>query len=156
MKIENRLDPIFGPSGAFAGYFILLVGASTLFLKIGLEGSIILILIGAFVGLTHTGTTIKPGKNRVRMYTALFGVIKIGAWYRLDQFEAITMKKSVRKYRVYSRSNRQIVERKADYRILLIRHNPDLKLPVQKCKTMEAARSGLERLKTHLNIKVIE
>jgi len=153
-KIDHKLDPIFGPSGAFAGYFILLVGLSTLFLSIGVEGSMILILIGSFVGLTHTGSTIDPEKNRVRMYTALFGFLKIGGWYGLDQFQTITLTKSVRKHRVYSRSNRQIDTRNVDYRIMLIGINPAQKLPVQKFKTKEAARLELEQLSNQLGLEI--
>jgi hypothetical protein len=153
MRINNKLDHLFGSSGTFAGYTILAVGVLTLVSSIGFEGSIILIVIGAFVALTQTGTLIDTKTKKVQMYTRLFGLFRMGSWYPLDTFSSLTITKSVKRQRTYSRSNRQLITSQKDYRVTLIGKDPTFKLPVKKTKTLDDAKAELETLSQKLEIK---
>ncbi len=156
MRINHKLDYLFGPSGTFAGFTILAVGALSLISNIGLVGSIILIIIGAFVALTRSGTIIDTRLSRIKSYTQLFGVFRYGDWHPIGTFSSIGIKKSIRRQRTYSRSNRQLITSQEDYRIILVGKDPTLKIPVVKCKTRESAEAELENLRDQLNLEINE
>ena len=102
MKETFKFDKAFGPVASFSGYVILIAGLiATYFSLTGL----ILVLFGAFVGLTNYCTTIDYANRKAKFSNNIFGFIKIGKWLDITESMRIGIKKSNTTYRTYSRSN---------------------------------------------------
>lgn len=152
MVIDNKLDKAFGPSGVFAGYALLIVGAVSFLTGVGL----ILALIGAFMAFTFSGVQIDSEKMIYRTYTSVFGGIKMGQWKKLSGFTQITVLKSKRKYTTFSRSNRTIHTNQIDYRVSLVNPSRGDRLEVKKSNSMDDAYMYAEGLSSQLDIPLVK
>ncbi len=152
MKTTNKLDKPFGPAGVSAGIVLLVVGIFTVYNSLF---SIILIVIGAFAGLTSTSTTIDFNKNRVKFSNNLFGIIHLGKWIKLDPKMKIGIKKSKQVWRTSSWSNRTLDIKKEDFRIFLYDFDEKQILPIMKSNSQIEARAELAKLTKKLGLKQI-
>ena len=69
MRQSNRIENLFGPVGSFAGIVVLIAGLILVFTSLS---GIILILIGGFVGLSYSSTTIDFDQKQMRLDVQLF------------------------------------------------------------------------------------
>ncbi len=153
MIINNKLDKVFGPSGTFAGYTIIVVGIIFAFHSIG---SIILIIPGAFTAFSTTGTLIDTEKKKVKYYTSYFGLTKTGKWLDMNIFSEIRLSRSIISYRAYSRSNRQTETNKTGYRINFYSNSNKTRIPVMHCSDIQTARDEAEKISTLTGLPIIE
>jgi hypothetical protein len=152
MTTKNKLDKMFGPVGTSAGIFLLVAGLIiTCFSLTGL----VLVLIGAFVGFTSTGTLIDFEKKRLRFSNNIFGIFPIGQWIFIQTDMKIGIKKSNKVWRAYSRSNRTLDIANNDYRLILYDSNGKEIMPIQKFDNIDSAKSNLDKLSNQLGIGVI-
>ena len=152
MTIKNTLDKVFGPVGTSSGIFLIVAGLIiTYFSFTGL----ILVLTGAFVGLTSTCTFIDFDKGRLKFSFNLFGIVPTGRWVRIQSDMKIGIKKSNKVWRSYSRSNRILEIAGNDYRLILYDGKGREIMPVQKFDTIDSAKATLEKFSKQTGIGVI-
>ena len=154
--MDFKLDKVFGPSGTFAGYVLIITGVLSFFVMENPIASLIPVLIGAFVAFSTTGTQLDLDLRKVRGYTAYFGFFKSGKWQDLDLYDQIQIAEPVIHYRTYSRSNRSLDIYKKDYRIMLLGDHLRLRIPLQKFKSYEQADMVAEKVSSLLNIPYIK
>ena len=148
--MKNKLDKSFGPVGSFAGIIVFLAGLGSLYFS-GL--SIILVLIGAFMGFTYSSTEIDFSKKRVRFLNNLFGVIKLGQWMNVKPDMKLGITKSRKIWKTYSGGNRELDITNEDYRLVLYNSSGKKIMPVKKVDNMNSAKIELETICRQLEIK---
>ena len=154
--MDYKLDKIFGPSGTFAGYILMLTGALSFFVMENPVSSLVPVLIGAFVAFSTTGTQLDLDLRKVRSYTAYVGFLKSGKWQSLDLYDQIQIAEPVIHYRTYSRSNRSLDIYNKDFRIMLLGDHLRLRIPLRKLKNYEQADKEAEKVSSLLNIHYIK
>ena len=149
MITNNRLDRSFGPVGASAGIFLFITGLilSCLYLS-----ALVLVVLGAFVGFTCSGTFVDYEKKRVRFSNNLFGFIRTGKWIQLDPSMKIGIRESDQTYRAFSRGNRTLDVNKKDFRLVLFDSGNREIMPLKKTGSAEAAATELELECTRLGL----
>ena len=150
MKANNKLDKSFGPVGSFAGIIVFLAGLGSLYFS---WYSLILVLIGAFMGFTYSSTEIDFDRKRVRFLNNLFGVIKIGQWMSVKPGMKIGIIKSRKIWKTYSVGNRELDVTNEDYRLVLYDSSGKKIMPVKKADNMNSAKMELETICRQLEIK---
>jgi hypothetical protein len=143
MKIYNKFYSSFGPVGTKAGIIIFAVGLIMIFYSFS---ALILILIGAFIGFSNSGTTIDPEKKRVRFANNIFGIIPVGKWINIEKEMKIGIRKSMHGWRSYSRSNRVQDDVECDFRISLYGADRNEILPLKRCSDQQLALTEAEKL----------
>jgi len=150
MKTNNKLDKSFGPVGSFSGIIVFLAGLVSAYFS---WFSLILVLIGAFVGFTYSSVEIDFDRKRVRFLNILFGVIKIGQWINVKPNMKIGIAKSRKTWKTYSGGNRELDITNEDYRLVLYDSSGEKIMPVKKADNMNAAKMELETICSQLEIK---
>lgn len=148
----NRLDKLFGPSGSFAGFVILLAGLVALYFSLT---AIFLVLIGAFAGFTTTCAIIDYAGRSVRYTTAIFGFIHTGKWIGVEKTMTLKVQQSGRNYRAYSRSNRVLDIRERDFSIVLKDENDQEICPLKRFSTRAEAEVTAHDIALKLGIQII-
>jgi hypothetical protein len=147
--IKNKLDMSFGPVGTPAGIFLFLAGLVLVFFHFS---GLLLVLIGAFVGFTYSGTLIDTGKKRIRFSNFIFGIIPTGKWIPVDSSMKAGIRASNQIYSAFSQGNRSLDIDKKDFRIILYDSGDKEIMQVKKFGSVEAAKSELDRLRNQLGL----
>lgn len=155
MKIDNKLDKLFGSSGSFAGYILIVAGIFISFSESSIFG-IIVTLVGLFFTFTTTGIIVEPENTRYKFHYKFFGFIKSGSWIDLSEFKEITVMQSSLDYRTYSMTNRTTSYNQKDFRIFLLDKNHQHKIPLKKFKTKEKALSEIKDFSKFLNMAIVK
>lgn len=149
--MKNKLDKSFGPVGSFSGIIVFLAGlVSTYFSWF----SLILVLIGAFMGFTYSSTEIDFSKKRVRFLNNLFGIIKVGVWMNVKPDMKLGITKSRKIWKTYSGGNRELDITNEDYRLVLYNSSGKKIMPVKKVDNLNSAKMELETICRQLEIKL--
>lgn len=148
--MKNKLDKSFGPVGSFAGIIVFLAGLGSLYFS---GFSLILVLIGAFMGFTYSSTEIDFSRKRVRFLNNLFGVIKLGQWMNVKPDMKLGITKSRKIWKSYSGGNRELDITNEDYRLVLYNSSGKKIMPVKKVDNMNSAKIELETICRQLEIK---
>lgn len=148
MNKYYKLDKTFGPVGTIAGVTLFISGIITSFYSLG---GIILIVLGAFVGFTCSGTYIDFENRRVKNITKLFGIIGVGKWINIDENSTIEIQKSNIVWRTYSRSNRTIDISDKYYYVMLYKSRKD-SVPLIRTTSLSRANSEAQALIQKLGI----
>jgi hypothetical protein len=148
--MKNKLDKSFGPVGSFAGIVVLLAGLGTLYFS---GFSLILVLIGAFMGFTFSSTEIDFDRKRIRFVNNLFGIIKVGTWMNVKPEMKIGIAKSRKTWKTYSGGNRELDITNEDYRLVLYNSSGKKIMPVKKSDNINSAKMELETICRQLEIK---
>jgi hypothetical protein len=144
MSIQNNnLGKVFGPSPSFAGYVMIIAGI--LSLSRSLWG-LALIIPGAFLAFTYTGTMTDYANRRVRYYTSFFGLISTGKWTAIDQTAKLNILKVRRKMTSYSRANVRLDTEDSEIRLVMLNKNGTEKIILNRYNTFEDARKEKERI----------
>jgi len=149
MKTDHRIDRLFGPTGTFAGYSLVLFGVITTYFYIT---GLILVIAGLFMALTYEGTLIDFDSGRIKPYTSLFGVYKQGKWYNSQEFSKFYIYKSRRSSTVHSRGNVPLTIKTSDIRLSLLTGDGSLKVIIDKYDSFEAARAEMSELIRELKL----
>lgn len=148
--MKNRLDKSFGPVGTTAGIILFVTG---LILTFFYFSSIILIVIGAFVGFTSTSAIIDYDKKRIKFSNDLFGIIPIGKWIYVEPSMKIGIKEFTQTYRTYSRGNRPFDSTQKDFRIILYDSEKNEIMPVKRTKSIDSAKAECETIGSQLELE---
>ena len=148
--VINRFDRSFGPVGSSAGLFIFLAG---LFLIFYSYSAIILILLGAFVGFTHSSASIDFDESKIRLSNNICGIFRFGKWIQIQPEMVITIKSNKQIFRNYSRSNRVLDIKTHKYQVLLCDENKNPLMPLKYVKNLDAGKNIAKEYGAKLNIK---
>ena len=102
---NNKHGKFFGPVQVFMGTVFIVLGLCCVIYS---PGTLLLIIPGAFMAFTFTGTIIDTENKKVRPYTTLFGIIRTGKWIEVSGFSGFKIVKSNRRYTSYSRRQHEI------------------------------------------------
>jgi len=149
MISHNKLDKSFGPVGSFSGIIVFIGGLGTIWLSLF---SLILIMIGAFVGFSYSSVEIDFARKRVRFLNNLFGIIKTGQWLNVKTDMKIGISKSNKVWRSYSGSNRMLDIPSDDYRLLLFNAAGEKLMVLKKSDDLNMARKELDNICERLEI----
>jgi hypothetical protein len=149
MISHNKLDKSFGPVGSFSGIVVFIAGLGTIWVSLF---SLILILIGAFMGFSYSGVEIDFDQKRVRFLNNLFGIIKSGQWVNVKPDMKIGISKSNKAWRSYSGGNRILDVPSEDYRLILYNSSREKLMPLKKCDDLFTARKELDDICERLEI----
>ncbi len=150
MTDKNNFGKTFGPVGSSAGVLIMVVGiCAAYFYSLS---ALILVLLGALVGLTSSSTRIDYSQKRVKNALNLFGIIPIGKWLIVEADMLIGIKKSNLTWRTYSRSNQTLDIKDDAYIITLFDATNHPVLPLKKSKSIELAKHESVQLAEKLGI----
>lgn len=138
-----QLEKSFGPAGSFAGIVLLLAGVVVFFFDIT---GLLLLAIGAFVGLTNSATIVDYENRRVKLVLNLFGILPIGKWVKVHSSMKVGVKKSNRIWQTSSWSNRTTSLVTHCYTISLIDPNNRSTLPIKNVKSLMEARAAEDYL----------
>lgn len=152
MKSLNILDKPFGPAGASAGLVLCVVGLFTVYNSVF---GFILVVIGAFAGLTSTSTIVDFDRKRMKFTNNLFGIIRLGKWVNIEPNMKIGIRKSNQVWRNSSWSNRTLDIKNIDYRIILYDFDESLIMQIKKTKTQGAAKTELAKLAKKFGLRQI-
>lgn len=147
---DHRIDNLLGPSGTFAGYSLLILGAIGTYYDLT---GLIPVFGGMFMALTFDGTVIDYMSRRIKGYTCLFGFLKIGKWHSIDDFSKFIIYRSSRRYTTYSRANIPLNLKSDDIRLALLNSSGNLKIIINKYNSFEAARNDMSELINELDIR---
>lgn len=153
MTTTHTFGKTFGPTGSFAGYALL--AAAVYVLTFSMAG-IFLLLLGAFMAFSFTGTRLNTSKKRVIYATFAFGFLPLGKRIKITRFMLLGVKRAHRGWRAYSRSNRTLDMHKTEYRIMLLSHTGDAILPLKAFETEEQARTEMKVLGDTLGISALK
>jgi len=145
MITHYKLGKIFGPSMVFAGYILMAFGVLSLYFTIS---SIGLILIGAIIAFTTSGTTVETERHQYKKYLLLAGVLQIGKKQIFEKEDRIEVVKFKGKHLSISRSNRQSAVDSNDYRIYLTTSGSKKKILMARFETEEEAVQESTSIKT--------
>lgn len=153
MTTNNKLDKSFGPIGTVAGITIFAAGIILVFFSLS---GLFLILLGAFVGFSSTGTLIDFDKKRIKFSNNLFGMFSVGKWIDISTDMKIGIKKSNKTWRTYSQGSRTLDISNQDFRIILYDSANKQIMPVMKTKTLDSAKIEIEKLSSQIGLGIIE
>jgi hypothetical protein len=152
VKINNRLDKSFGPIGTFAGLIMFIVGIILIYFYFS---SVLLILIGGFVGFSFSSTIIDYEKKRVKFANNIFGIIPIGKWLQILPTMKIGLKEFNQTYRAYSQGNRTLAVSKMDFRIILYDSDEKEIMQIKKADTLISAKGDRDTIGNQLGLKIV-
>ncbi len=152
MVINNKLDGSFGKVGLASGLLLIVAGIISIIFTTG--WTVVLIILGAFISFTHSGTQIDTNKKKIRLYQNICGVIKTGKWYKIESFKGVTVTPFNRITQMRSFSNQQTTLEEHDFRIFILNKKVKPVYPIKKCKTKEEALHELDELALLLQLPV--
>jgi len=173
----NKIDKTFGPlafSGVllFACILLMFLYELTFYIrtlknevnqKINFEIDnatpliilVLLLLLGAFVGFTTNCVRVDYVKKRIKYVIKLFGIVPIGKWTYLTTDMKLGLKKSTKRWRANSRSNRTTLLDYTDLKIVLYDSRKKEIVPLKKVKKAKFAEEELEKMSKLLKLSVI-
>ena len=151
MVENNKFEKSFGPVGTSAGVVLFVAGLILTYFQVT---GLILIIIGAFVGFSNTSTLIDYEKKRVKFSNNLFGIIRIGQWYKIDPTMKIGIKELNLTWRSYSQGNRPLDIESKDYRIILFDSVNKEIMPIKKFNSKDLAKLELVAMGSKLGLNL--
>ena len=152
MKKTFKLDKPFGPVGTTGGIVLFLAGIFSSFIS---YSGILLIIMGAFMGFTSTGTRIDFDNKKIRFFNNFFGILKVGKWIPIEPGMKIGIKKNNWMWRGYSRSNRTLDISSNDFRINLYDAFGKELLSIMKAGSRDSALTEMKNLAEQLKLEKI-
>jgi hypothetical protein len=150
---DHKIEKPLGPSGVFAGYSLIVFGIiGSFYSLIGL----IVVIPGCLLAFTYDGTRIDFKSRRIKNYTRLFGLFRIGKWYSIDDFSKFKIYQSKRTYTSYSRANIPLNLKTTDIRLSLLNDDGSLKILVNRFDSFESARKEMSELIRNLQINELK
>ncbi len=140
---KARIDYLFGETGRWAGFFLLIAGSAMLVFS---AIAIVIIITGVFTAFSCTLTSMDITKRRIRFSTHFFGFIPSGKWLKITPEMKMIIEKPKIIYRTYSRGNRALETEKSEYRLWLTDHQNRKIGTIRKFYSFERAKQSKDRL----------
>jgi hypothetical protein len=153
MIADHKIDKFLGTSGTFAGYSLTIFGVIWTYTNLA---GLIFVVTGVFMAFTFDGTKIDFDSRRIKSYTSLFGLFKIGKWHSVNSFKKFSIYKSNRSYTTYSRANVPLTLKNTDIRLALLSNDGSLKIIINRYNSFEEARNEMSELIRDLKITELD
>ena len=140
---NNNFGKLFGPSFTFTGYALIVAGLLSASYSIT---ALFLVIPGLFIAFTYTGTIIDTDKKRVKPYTSLLGFIRTGKWIEINRFSRFSIEKATRRFTTYSRGSVRFDMNISDINLVLLNHDGNLKVVLNKFSNFKDAQKEKEEL----------
>jgi hypothetical protein len=149
---KNKLDKIFGPIGSGIGLLIIIFGVFTLSES---YLGIFVILIGIFVAFSTIVVYIDYQQNKIKFSNNLFGIIPVGKWLDIAPNMKIGIKKSNKRWRIHSRSNRHTDIHEKSYRLVLYDIHEKELIQIKKFDNLNLAKKESLKIAEALGIELM-
>jgi len=136
--LKNKLDKTFGAVGMSAGLLLMVAGAAITFFSLT---GLVLLAMGALVGLTYTATLVDINNKRMKFTTYLFGIIPLGKWIHVESGMSVGVRNWKTQWRTYSAGNRTLDLEERDFRIVLYDIHGKILMPLKKFQDREMAEA---------------
>jgi hypothetical protein len=144
MLVKNyNHGKFFGPVQSYSGYVFIACGI--LFVSYSFL-TLFLIIPGAFMAFTSTGTILDTDNKKVKPFTLLFGFFSTGKWIDVKEFTRFSIQKGTRRYTSYSRGSVKLDLGITDIRLMLVNSNGTGKIIVNRYSNFEEAHLEMEEL----------
>jgi hypothetical protein len=144
MSVRNyNHGKFFGPVQIYMGYVFI---ASGIFCAFYALTALLLIIPGAFMSFTYTGTLLDIDNRKVKSYTTLFGLFMTGNWISIDQFTRFNIQRATRNYTSYSRGSVKFDMNISDIKLILTNRNGSKKVVLNRYSSFEGAQREKEDL----------
>jgi hypothetical protein len=153
LTADHKIDKFLGTSGTFAGYSFMVFGIIWTYSN---PAGLIFVAAGMFMALTFEGTKIDYDSRRIKSYTCLFGLFKVGRWYSVNNFSKFSIYKSNRSYTTYSRANVPLTLKDTSIRLALLNNDGSLKVIINRYTSFEEARNEMSELIRDLKITELD
>ena len=150
--IKNRIEKPFGRGGSWTGIFIFLAGIITTYYTLA---GLALVIPGAFIGFTSTGTIIDTDKRKVRNVNYIFGIFPFGKWINIEYGMKLGLKKVHRGYRTSTRAHSLDVHTN-DIRIILYSFNNKEIMALERFDSADDAKKKIGLLSNQLELVIID
>ena len=114
--------------------------------------SLILVVIGGFVGFTFSSAIIDYEKKRVKFANFIFGIIPTGKWIQIVPTMKVGIKELNQTYRAFSRGNRTLDVSKMDFRIILCDVDEKEIMQIDKADSLDSAKLKRDAIGKQLGI----
>jgi hypothetical protein len=142
---NNKFGKFFGPSFTYTGYALMAAGIFAFSYSRSLT-PVFLFFPGVFIAFTYTGTKIDIQNKKVKPYTSYFGFIEAGKWMETKRFSRFNIEKSKLNYTFYSRANVRFDMDISNINLLLLNHEGNEKVVLNKFSKFEDAQKEMDEL----------
>ncbi len=153
MLIDNKIEKTVSGPAILIGLTSLAVGIVSLIGAVWILG-ILGITIGCFLLLSYSGIQIDTKERIIRPYNCWFGIVKTGKWKTLENYIGLTLVPMKRVYTVYSRSNRSMTSKKAEFRVYLVNRSQKPALAIKRSNKRETAQNSMDEFSIWLHLPV--
>ena len=153
MLIDNKIERTFsGPLVIMGATFFVLTIILTLTYH-WIFGTLSF-LIATFLLFTYSGIEIDTDKRMIKPYYMVFGFLRRGNWESLEKYKGLTLVPMQKIYKTFSRSNRESLSTKNDFRVYLINRAKKPAYPLKRCKSREDAQNSMDEFSIWLKLPV--
>ena len=152
MYIENKIDRLLTGPVVFVGYIFMATGI--LIATQSLIFGISIIVLAAFFAFSYSGVEIDTDNRRIKQYTKIFGLFKIGGWKSMDAFLGLTLIPMRKVSSIASRANLTTSTIHRDYRIYLVSKARKPAFAIKKCQSREQAQNSIDEFSIWLKMPV--
>lgn len=149
MIATYKLYKTFGPVGSIAGIILFAAGFILVWFSLS---SIVLIILGAFMGFSYSSTEIDFEQKKARYSDNIFGIIRIGKWINIKPEMKIGILKSRKTWETYSAGNRKLESPVEDYRLELFKGSGIKIMLIKKVDSREEAIKDQEEICDKLQV----
>ena len=153
MLIDNKIERTFSGPLVIMGVTFFAVTVILMLTYHWIFGTLSF-LIAAFLLFTYSGIEIDTDKRMIKPYYMVFGFLRRGNWESLEKYKGLTLVPMRKVYKTFSRSNRESLSTKNDFRVYLVNKSKKPAFPLKSCKTQQAAQDSMDEFSIWLKMPV--
>lgn len=153
MLIDNKIERTFSGPLVIMGTTFFAVTVVLMLTYHWIFGTLSF-LIAAFLLFTYSGIEIDTEKRMIKPYYMVFGFLRRGNWESLEKYRGLTLVPMQKIYKTFSRSNRESLSSKNDFRVYLINNAKKPAYPLKRCKSREDAQNSMDEFSIWLKMPV--
>ena len=153
MLIDNKIEKTFSGPLVIMGTTFFAVTVILMLTYHWIFGTLSF-LIAAFLLFTYSGIEIDTDKRMIKPYYMVFGFLRRGNWESLEKYKGLTLVPMRKVYKTFSRSNRESLSTKNDFRVYLVNKSKKPAFPLKSCKTRQAAQDSMDEFSIWLKMPV--
>lgn len=153
MLIDNKIERTFSGPLVIMGATFFAVTVILMLTYHWIFGTLSF-LIAAFLLFTYSGIEIDTDKRMIKPYYMVFGFLRRGNWESLEKYKGLTLVPMRKVYKTFSRSNRESLSTKNDFRVYLVNKSKKPAFPLKSCKTRQAAQDSMDEFSIWLKMPV--
>lgn len=153
MLIDNKIEKTFSGPLVIMGTTFFAVTVILMLTYHWIFGTLSF-LIAAFLLFTYSGIEIDTDKRMIKPYYMVFGFLRRGNWESLEKYKGLTLVPMRKVYKTFSRSNRESLSTKNDFRVYLVNKSKKPAFPLKSCKTQQAAQDSMDEFSIWLKMPV--